>query len=79
MRLIVHPDPGIALWSPKRAGPRNADLMHSLMPHRVLTDKWDRVFGKIMQPLSLSGRGKVPFKSCGKLSTHTLCDGLLLA
>ena len=30
--------------------------------------QWDRVFCNIMQPLSLSGRGKVPFKSCGRLS-----------
>ena len=35
--------------------------------HRC-SGQWDRVFCKIMQPLSLSGRGKVPFKSCGRLS-----------
>ena len=48
-----------------RANPSCKSL--SLYAHRS-NGQWDRVFCNIMQPLSLSGRGKVPFKSCGRLS-----------
>ena len=39
------------------------------IPHRSNV-QWDRVFCKIMQPRSDSGRGKVPFKRDSTHSTH---------
>ena len=43
--------------------------MHCRDTHRSNV-QWDRVFCKIMQPRSDSGRGKVPFKRDSTHSTH---------